>query len=92
MRYRSPLILGLSVLGLLALLVGTAGATGARAQGGAAQVPEGTETLPPGVTSQTVLSAIHRAVFERHPENAPPYDVLLAQLGTFRYQEKGGTR
>src|SRR5207248_6030261 len=22
-----------------------------------------------------------RAVFERHPQNAPPYDVLLAQLG-----------
>ena len=26
-----------------------------------------------------------RAVFELHPENAPPYDVLLSQLGTFRY-------
>ena len=25
-----------------------------------------------------------RAVFESHPENAPPYDVLLSQLGTFR--------
>jgi hypothetical protein len=24
-----------------------------------------------------------RAVFERHPENKPPYDVLLAQLGRF---------
>jgi hypothetical protein len=29
-----------------------------------------------------------RAVFERHPENAPPYDVLLAQLGTYRYQAR----
>src|SRR5262249_11445138 len=29
-----------------------------------------------------------RAVFERHPENAPPYDVLLAQLGAFRYRAK----
>jgi hypothetical protein len=29
-----------------------------------------------------------RAVFELHPENQPPYDVLLSQLGTFRYQEK----
>ena len=28
-----------------------------------------------------------RAVFERHPENQPPYDVLLSQLGTFRYRE-----
>ena len=32
-----------------------------------------------------------RAVFEKHPENQPPYDVLLAQLGTFRYQAKYGT-
>ncbi len=24
-----------------------------------------------------------RAVFEHHPENAPPYDVLLTQLGTY---------
>jgi len=31
-----------------------------------------------------------RAVFEAHPENAPPYDVLLSQLGTFRYQQKQG--
>ena len=29
-----------------------------------------------------------RAVFELHPENAPPYDVLLSQLGTFRYKQK----
>ena len=29
-----------------------------------------------------------RAVFEKHPENQPPYDVLLSQLGTFRYREK----
>ena len=29
-----------------------------------------------------------RAVFEKHPENAPPYDVLLAQLGTFRHQAR----
>jgi plastocyanin len=29
-----------------------------------------------------------RAVFESHPENAAPYDVLLALLGTFRYAEK----
>ena len=26
-----------------------------------------------------------RAVFELHPENAPPYNVLPGQLGTFRY-------
>src|SRR5437868_533905 len=27
-----------------------------------------------------------RAVFELHPENRPPYNVLLSQLGTFRYR------
>src|SRR5207253_128092 len=31
-----------------------------------------------------------RAVFEYHPENAPPYDVLLSQLGTLRYRQKYG--
>jgi hypothetical protein len=29
-----------------------------------------------------------RAVFEWHPENAAPYNVLLSQLGTFRYRAK----
>ena len=29
-----------------------------------------------------------RAVFELHPENAAPFDVLLSQLGTFRYRAK----
>jgi len=29
-----------------------------------------------------------RAVFEMHPENQPPLDVLLSQLGTFRYRDK----
>ncbi|MEO5951463.1 MAG: multicopper oxidase domain-containing protein, partial [Chloroflexia bacterium] len=29
-----------------------------------------------------------RSVFEKHPENPKPYDVLLSQLGTFRYKEK----
>jgi len=29
-----------------------------------------------------------RAVFEKHPENKPPHDVLLSQLGTFRFKEK----
>jgi hypothetical protein len=31
-----------------------------------------------------------RAVFEKHPEKARPYDVLLSQLGRFRYQAKYG--
>jgi hypothetical protein len=29
-----------------------------------------------------------RAVFEKHPENAPPNDVLLSQLGTFQFKAK----
>jgi|GEM_PF-2755762 len=29
-----------------------------------------------------------RAVFELHPENKPPYDVLLSQLGTFQFNRK----
>jgi hypothetical protein len=29
-----------------------------------------------------------RAVFEYHPENQPPFNVLLSQLGTFRYRQK----
>jgi hypothetical protein len=29
-----------------------------------------------------------RAVMEYHPENQPPYDVLLSQLGTYRLHEK----
>jgi len=29
-----------------------------------------------------------RAVFEHHPENQVPYNVLLSQLGTFRYKSK----
>jgi beta propeller repeat protein len=29
-----------------------------------------------------------RAVFEKHPENKAPYDVLLSQLGTFRLKQK----
>jgi hypothetical protein len=29
-----------------------------------------------------------RAVFEWHPENKPPYDVLLSQLGAFSYRAK----
>ncbi len=33
-----------------------------------------------------------RAVFEAHPENQPPYDVLLSQLGTFRWREKYGNQ
>jgi hypothetical protein len=29
-----------------------------------------------------------RAIFEYHPENRSPYDVLLSQLGSFQYKQK----
>jgi hypothetical protein len=29
-----------------------------------------------------------RAVFEKHPENQPPYDVLLSQFGTIQFRQK----
>jgi hypothetical protein len=29
-----------------------------------------------------------RAVFEWHPDNMPPYNVLLSQLGTFRHRQR----
>src|SRR5438552_4158889 len=32
-----------------------------------------------------------RAVFESHPENPPPYNVLLSLLGTFEYNRRYGT-
>ena len=32
-----------------------------------------------------------RAVFEYHPENQPPYNVLLSPLGTLRYRDKVNT-
>ena len=38
-----------------------------------------------------VVQYFERAVFELHPENQRPYDVLLSQLGTFRYKQKYGT-
>ncbi|HST03401.1 MAG TPA: M14 family zinc carboxypeptidase [Chloroflexia bacterium] len=35
------------------------------------------------------MQYFERAVFEYHPENAnTPYEVLLSQLGTFRYEQK----
>ena len=37
------------------------------------------------------MQYFERAVFELHPENEAPFDVLLSQLGTFRYREKYAT-
>ena len=39
-----------------------------------------------------LVQYFERAVMEYHPENQPPYDVLLSQLGTFQYKEKYGNR
>ncbi len=36
---------------------------------------------------QYTVQYFERAEFELHPANQAPYDVLLAQLGTFRYQQ-----
>lgn len=35
-----------------------------------------------------VVQYFERAVIEMHPENQAPYNVLLSQLGTFRYKTK----
>ena len=35
-----------------------------------------------------LVQYFERSVFELHPENKPPYDVLLSQLGTVRAHEK----
>jgi hypothetical protein len=39
-----------------------------------------------------LVQYFERAVFEYHPENAPPNDVLLSQLGTYRNIAKYGGR
>src|SRR5215212_6451220 len=56
MKSRVVLILGMILLGLVAL------AMGAQARRAAAPLPEGREPLPPGATIQTVLDGMHRPV------------------------------
>ncbi len=34
------------------------------------------------------IQYFERAVFELHPENKPPYDVMLARLGAFRFDSR----
>ena len=46
-----------------------------------------TEVSPLDGKAYTV-QYFERAVFEFHPEEKRPYDVLLSQLGTFQYREK----
>ncbi len=47
------------------------------------------EVSPVDGKSYTV-QYFERAVFEYHPENRPPYQVLLSPLGTFRYDARHG--
>src|SRR5438445_1130370 len=35
-----------------------------------------------------IVQYFERAVFELHPENEPPYNVLLSLLGNFDYKQK----
>src|SRR5438552_17679925 len=62
-------------------------AHGALAQQGFPISPEFREKSDLNGKSYTV-QYFERAVFEYHPENQPPNDVLLSQLGTFLYQQK----
>ncbi len=49
----------------------------------------GTMNTANNVTNNVyTMQYFERAVFEYHPENKPPYDVLLSQLGTSRYKFK----
>lgn len=60
---------------------------GALAQQGYPISPEMQETSDLNGQNYTV-QYFERAVFEKHPENQPPFDTLLSQLGTFRYKQK----
>jgi outer membrane protein assembly factor BamB len=62
-------------------------ANGGLAQNGYPISDEFEETSDLDGKSYTV-QYFERAVFEYHPENAAPYDVLLSQLGTLRYRLK----
>ena len=52
---------------------------------------EFTEVSPLDGKTYTV-QYFERAVFELHPENQAPFDVLLSQLGTFQYKQKYGDK
>ncbi len=62
-------------------------AHGGLAQQGYPISDEFQETSPVDGKTYTV-QYFERAVFELHPENAAPYDVLLSLLGTFRYKAR----
>ncbi|MDQ2808572.1 MAG: cellulase family glycosylhydrolase [Chloroflexota bacterium] len=60
---------------------------GGLAQQGYPISEEFAEVSPLNGQSYTV-QYFERAVFEKHPENQPPFNILLSQLGTFRYKAK----
>ncbi|MEO8288063.1 MAG: substrate-binding domain-containing protein [Chloroflexota bacterium] len=60
---------------------------GGLAQQGFPITDEFTERSPLDGKTYTV-QYFQRAVFELHPENQAPFDVLLSQLGTFQYKRK----
>jgi hypothetical protein len=64
-----------------------AGALGAVAQQGFPISDEFQEKSDLDGKTYTV-QYFERAVFELHPENRPPFDVLLSHLGTFRYRAR----
>jgi hypothetical protein len=63
-----------------------------QAHGGLAQqgypVSETLVEISPTDGKAYTVQYFERAVFEYHPENLPPYDVLLSQLGTFEYKKR----
>src|SRR5688500_20071631 len=60
---------------------------GGLAQQGLPLTGEFTEVSDLNGQSYTV-QYFERAVFEKHPENRAPHDVLLSQLGTFQFKSK----
>jgi acetyl esterase/lipase len=64
-----------------------------QAHGGLAQqgYPVSDEFTEPGADGTVHrVQYFERSVFEYHPENVPPYDILLRPLGTLAYQAKYG--
>jgi acetyl esterase/lipase len=62
------------------------------AQGGLAQqgypISEEMQEVSETNGKPYTVQYFERAVFEKHPENQPPYDVLLQLLGTFQHARK----
>ncbi len=63
-----------------------------KANGGLAQqgfpISDEIREVSPLDGKEYIVQYFERAVFEHHPENKPPYDVLLSQLGMMRFKAK----